>query len=138
MSNRKTVFVRPAKQTEGQLYFDWANENIVNEFDPEVAKFPSSFTWCAYDKDGPLAYQTVQQPFMLESLAPRPGSTKQQIAIALKELTQNVITQASLKGIGEIYYLGTDADTDAMASNQIFTELPYKIFRIKIKDLECS
>lgn len=138
MSNRKTVFVRPAKQTEGQLYFDWANENIVNEFDPEVAKFPSSFTWCAYDKDGPLAYQTVQQPFMLESLAPRPGSTKQQIAIALKELTQNVITQASLKGIGEIYYLGADADTDAMASNQIFTELPYKIFRIKIKDLECS
>lgn len=138
MSNRKTVFVRPAKQTEGQLYFDWANENIVNEFDPEVAKFPSSFTWCAYDKNGPLAYQTVQQPFMLESLAPRPGSTKQQIAIALKELTQNVITQASLKGIGEIYYLGTDADTDAMASNQIFTELPYKIFRIKIKDLECS
>ena len=142
MSSSSRVFVRAAggrgHEKDGQMYFDWARENPVNEFDPEVGLFPSSFTWCAFDKDGPLAYQTIQQPFMLESLAPRPGASKQQIAVALKELTQNAITQANLKGVGEVYYLGTDADTDAMATNQIFEELKFRIFRVKLKDLECS
>lgn len=138
MSTNKRIFVRPVQQNEGQLYFDWARENPVNEFDPDVALFPSSNTWCAYDKDGPLAYQTVQQPFMLESLAPRPGATKYQIAIALKELTENVITQAHIKGVGEIYFLGTDADTDAMAGNQIFERLEFPVYRVKLKDLSCA
>lgn len=136
MSSKNPVFIRPVEQSEGQMYFDWANENPVNEFDPEVAKFRSSFTWCAYDKNGPLAYQTVQQPLMLESLALRPGATKLQAAIALRELTQNAITQAHLKGVGEIYYLGSDKDTDTFSTNNVFEELPYRIFRVKVKDLE--
>lgn len=138
MSTNRRIFVRPVQQNEGQLYFDWARENPVNEFDPDVALFPSSNTWCAYDKDGPLAFQTVQQPFMLESLAPRPGATKQQIALALKELTENVITQAHIKGVGEIYFLGSDADTDAMAKNQIFERLEFPVYRVKLKDLSCA
>jgi len=107
-----------------------------SKFDPAVPLFPSSTTWCAYDKDGPLAYQTLQNPIMLESLAPRPGATPQQIALALKELTQNAITFAHLRGAGEVYFLGTDENTDIFASNKIFEELPYKIFRVKLANLE--
>jgi hypothetical protein len=134
------VFVRPLDNTvhpkDGQMFFEWAKESVVNEFDPEVAKFKSSYTWCAYDQDGPLVYQTIQRPLMLESVASRPGSTKQQIAIAMRELTQNAITQAHLSGAGEIYYLGSDDPTNDMATSQVFTELPYKVYRLKIKELE--
>ena len=136
--NNRHIYVRPAEPQEAQLFFDWAAENTHGEFDPEVAKFKSSRTWCAYDKDGPLVFQTIQQPLMLESLAPRPGATKEQVAMAMKELTQNAITQAHLGGSGEIYYLGSDEDTDAFSTNQIFEELPFKIFRVKLKDLTCS
>jgi hypothetical protein len=136
----KHVFVRPLDNInhpkDGQMFLDWAAENPVNEFDPEVAKFKSSYTWCAYDKDGPLAYQTIQRPLMLESLAHRPGATKQQTAIALRELTQNAITQSQLLGAGEIYYLGSDTPTNDMATSQVFEELPYKVYRLKIKELE--
>jgi hypothetical protein len=72
---------------------------------------------------------------MLESLSPRPGATKQQIASAMKELTQNAITQASILDAGEVYYLGSDADTDEFSTSHIFQELPYKVFRVKLADL---
>lgn len=132
----KPVFVRPVKPEEGQLYFDWAKENPVNEFDPEVALFPSSRTWCAFDSDGPVAFQTVQQPLMLESLAPRPGASRLQIASALRELTQNAVSQAIMGGVGEIYFLGSSEETNRFAENQIFERLPYSVYRVKIKDLE--
>ena len=118
------------------MYFDWATENKANEFDPQVALFSSSTTWCAYDKDGPVAFQTIQRPLMLESLAPRPGAARLQIASALRELTQNAITQASLSGAGEIYFLGSSEETNEFATNNIFEEVPMKIFRVKLKDLE--
>lgn len=117
------------------MYFDWMQENPSNEFDPQVALFPTSSTWCAFDKDGPLAFQTIQHPFMLESLAMRPGATKLQTAAAMKELTQNAVTQAAGIGVGEIYYLGSDASTDKFATTYIFEELPFKIFRVKLRDL---
>lgn len=133
MPNR--IYVRPAQAHEGQLVFDWGMENDKGNFDPEVARFKSSITWCAYDKDGPVCFQTIQRPLMLESLAPRPGATRQQIASAMKELTQNAVSQAHVMDAGEIYFLGSDEDTDGFATNHIFEELPYKVFRLKIKDL---
>ena len=134
---KRHVYIRPAQEQDKQLFFDWATESSINEFDPQVPLYPSSSTWCAYDSEGPLAYQTLQQPLMLESLAPRPGADKFKIASALKELTQNAITQAHLKGVGEIYYLSSDPETDALASNQIFEELSFKVYRVRISDL-CS
>ena len=131
------VFVRPAKPGEGQMFSDWSKENPVNGFDPKAALHPSTFTLCAYDKDGPLAFQPVQQVFMMESFAPRPGSTKHQNAVALKEIFQETVTQAHIKGVGEIYYMSTDPGTDNMTTNQeVFEELPYKVFRVKLASLE--
>ena len=135
----KPVFVRSANPEETQMFFDWAKENAHGEFDPEVARFKSSITWCAYDKDGPLVFQTIQKPLMLESLAIRPGATDQQVASAVRELTQNAVTQAHLSNSGEIYFLGSSDRTNEFAANHIFEEVPMKVFRVKIKDLtKCS
>jgi len=132
----KPVFVRAIRPEEAQQFLDWALETPNNEFDPQVALYPSSPTWCAFDEDGPLAFQTVQRPFMLESLATRPGATKLQIASAMKELTQNAVTQAFGNGTGEIYFLSSDPETDKFAANHIFEALPYKVYRARLTDLE--
>ena len=132
----KPVFVRLARPEEGQLHFQWASENPASDFDPQTALFPSSTNWCAYDKDGPRAFQTFQQPFMLESFSPRPGATALQNAEAMRELVQNAITQADLRGVGEIYLLASDSATAEFAANHIFTKLPYSVYRVKIKDLQ--
>jgi len=135
----KRIYVRGAYPHETQMFFDWSVENTdKGKFDPEVARFKSSITWCAYDEDGPLVFQTIQRPLMLESLAPRPGATKEQIASAMKELTQNAVTQAHVMDSGELYFLGTDEETNEFAKNKIFEELPYRVFRCKLKDLSCT
>ena len=132
----KPIFVRAVRAEEGKIFLDWVRENPTNEFDPEVALFPSSSTWCAFDRDGPLAYQTLQRPFMMESLAMRPGASDLQTASALRELTQNAVTMAIGNGVGEIYFLGSSEDTSKFATNHIFEEVPMKIFRVKMKDLQ--
>ena len=137
---RNWVLVRPLDNSkhpkDGEMFLGWAKENEHGEFDPAVALFPSSFTWCAYDKDGPLAFQTIQQPFMLETLAFRPGATHRQKTVAIRELTHNAIAQASLKGAGEVYFVATEEGTNDLADSQMFEELPWRVFRAKIRDLE--
>ena len=135
-----TIFVRGVRQSEEQMLVDWATENAEkNGFDPAVLYFPTTYTLCAYDKEGPVAFLPVQTPFMMESFAPRPGIGKLQSAAAFKELTQYLVSQAHLRGVGEIYFLGSDKDTNDFATGQIFEELPYRVYRAKLKDLEqCS
>src|SRR5271169_2558920 len=125
----RRIYVRPTTMDEAEQFIQWALKNPVNGFDPEVAKYPSSVTWCAYDDKGPLVYQTLQHPLFLESVAPRPGATKAEIALALRELTQNAITQAHIAGAGEIYFGGTDEATSEFATNKIFEEVPFKVYR---------
>lgn len=130
------MFVRPAKPGDERRFLDWSLENPDNGFDPEVAKSPSTFVLCAYDKTGAVAYQPVQQVFMMDSYAGRPGNTKLLTAAAMKELFQETVTQAHIKGVSEIYYLGTEKGTDAMTTKHVFEELPYRVFRVKVKNLE--
>lgn len=131
------VFVRPVKPDDTKKFVDWSLETPDNEFDPEVVKYPSTFVLCAYDKDGALAYQPIQQAFVMDSFASRPGATKLQIATAMKELFQEAVVQSHLKGVGEIYYVGTESGTNHMTTNQeVFEELPWRVFRCKIRELE--
>lgn len=133
---RNHLYVRPARQEDSDLFLEWSLQTKDNAFDPEVAKYKSTITWCVYDRFGPLVFMPVQTPLMMESIASRPGASKAEIAAALKELTQQCVTQAHISGAGEIYFLGSEEGTDHMATNQIFEELPYKVYRVKLKDLE--
>lgn len=78
----------------------------------------------------------VQMPLFMEGIAVRPGLDKSDVAACLKEFTQACVTEAHTRGVGEIYFLGSEAGTDAMAQNHVFEELPYKVYRLKIKDTE--
>lgn len=132
---RKHVYVRPAKQEDAEIFTEWSRNTPNNAWDAEVAKYPSTITWCAYDHNGPLAFMPMQCPLMMESIASRPGADKKEIAVAMKELTQEFVTQAHIRGAGEIFFLGSEEGTDHMAANQIFEEVPYKVYRLRIKDL---
>lgn len=135
-TNHRHIFVRAARPEDARKFTDWSLETPDNGFDPAVPKYPTTFVLCAYDKDGPLAYMPVQQVFMMDSVATRPGTSKGQIAMALKEFTQALVTQAHIKGVGEIYFLATEAGTNKMAGNQLFEKLPYEAYRVKIAGLE--
>lgn len=134
---RRHVFVRPARKEEAKEFLDWSALNQdKNGFDPQAPLHATSFVLAAYDKTGVLAYQPVQNPFFLEGVAVRPSLDKRQVAECLKEFTQFCVSQAHIKGVGEIYFLGTDEGTDALAENHVFEKLPYTVYRLKLKDTE--
>lgn len=132
---RNHVYVRPATKADSEQFMEWSRSNPDNGFDPAVAAYPSTITWVVYDRFGPLAYMPMQCPLMMESIAYRPGASRAEIATAMKEFTQQFVTQAHIRGSGEIYFLGSEEGTDNMASNQIFEKLPFTVYRLRIKDL---
>lgn len=132
------IFVRPARAAEAQRFLEWSVATPNNLFDKDVASYPSTKTLCAYNKQGPVLYVPRQQVFFLESLAINPEASEIDIAAALKEITQNVVSEAHEKGVGEIYFLCRDEATLEFAKRQCFEELPWRLCRIRLKDLECE
>jgi hypothetical protein len=133
---RDRVFVRPAKAEDVEKFYTWSVETENNEFDPEIAKAQSTITLCAYDKQGPLVYMPLQQPFFLESAAIRPGASASEIAVAFRALIEAAVTQAHIQQRAEIYFLGSEEGTDKLAQNQLFEHVDMPVYRLKIKDLE--
>lgn len=64
-----TVFVRPARPEDAEIFLKWAVANKGNEFDPYAVTYPDSFTLCAFDAiKGPIAFMPVQQPMVSEPM----------------------------------------------------------------------
>ena len=132
----KHFFVRPTVPADAERFYQWSAGTTGNLFDPDVMTYSTSFCLAAYDKNGVGMYLPVQQPFFMDSLAYRPGLGAVDAAVALKELTKALITQAHIKGVGEIYFVCRDDATTEYALRQGFEEMPYRICRMKIKNLE--
>ena len=128
--------MRPCRQTDTEKFIEWGRGTANNLFDPAVVKYPSTYTRCVFDMKGPLLYTAVQKPLMIEALAFRPESGNLDRAVAMKELTQDTVSQAYLQGSGEIYFLCRDEDTSAFAANQLFEEVKHKVYRVRLSDLE--
>ena len=76
-----------------------------------------------------------KSPMLLESLAIRPGATNKEVSLALKELIQACVTLGHMKNTGEIYFLGTNEETNKFAENTIFEKLPWPVYRLRLSDL---
>lgn len=137
----RDIFVRPAQPEDAQTFIQWAVANKGNEFDPAIVTYPDSFTLCAFDVDGPVAFLPVQQPMvaepmMLESLAVRPEASAKEIASALRELIQACVTIGYMKGTGELYFLGSNEQTNRFAEHhKVFERLDWPVYRLRMSDL---
>lgn len=130
---RNHVFVRPAVSGDADKFLEWVKH--ANGFDSDVPKYPTSTTLCAFDQNGPLVFLPVQSPFVMESLSIRPGASELEIAAALRALTEFCVSQAFIKGVGEIYFFGSHENTSEFAEKHGFEELPYRVFRMKVSTL---
>ena len=128
------VFVRPARQDEAETFIEWAKTQP--EWDAFIGLHPGTFTLAAYNKDRVIAFLPVQQPFVYETFAPNPEASDLELAVAMKEFTQFLVSQAYLKNVAEMYFLGSDNDTSEFANNHIFEKLNMNVYRVRVSDLE--
>jgi len=107
-----------------------------NLADSKVLLYRNTMTWCAYDQNGPIVFVPVQKPAMMEALAINPDADPVDVAIALKELTQTIVTQCHIEGTGEVYFLCKEESTQRFAEKQLFEKLPWNTYRVRLSDLE--
>jgi hypothetical protein len=130
----KHIFVRPAEERDIPQFKEWSNQNP--NFDARSAAYPSSIVLAAYDARGAIAFLPVQQPFYMEAMSFRPDATEFEKGLAMKELTHALITASHARGVGEVYFLGSNKETNNFAEKQGFEELPWRAYRIKLNKLE--
>lgn len=132
----KHVFVRPARPADKDKFVEWTLGTKNNLFDAGVLTYPNSYTRCAFNQNGPIAFIPVQRPLMLEWLAINPEADKLEVAIALRELVQDAVSQAYQQGSGEIYFLCNEPTTEKLAAANGFEKIPVSVYRMKLSDLE--
>ena len=128
------IFVRPARKGEGGTFLEWSKD--IPGFDPEMAYHPGVPTVAAYNKQRVVAYMPVNTPYFMETIAFNPESTNLEKALAMAEFVKFLVAQCYIKGVPEVYFLGTDDMTDKFALDHVFEQLPYKLYRVKVSDLE--
>jgi hypothetical protein len=132
----KTIFVQVAGPQELQQLMKWGAEGEDNFLDPSVVFYPSTMNLRATQGKDTVMYMPVQTAFVLESLAINPEARKHEITVALREMVISLRLIAQQRGIGEIYFLGTNDKTNEFAKAHGFEELPWRAYRMKTFDEE--
>jgi hypothetical protein len=130
------VWVRKVESRDVPLLDQWLQDTPRNLADRSVFFYPHTTVNVAFKNDRKLAFMPVQLAAVLESLAINPANTERETALALAELTKAVVMQSRERGVKEIYFVCKDESTAEFAKRQLFEELPYRTFRLKIDDLE--
>lgn len=137
---RKHIFVRPIRpeKSETDLAVRWFQANAEkNGYDPSILTWPTTNILCAFDNDGPLVFMPVSSPLMMEFVGIRPGAEPEQVAAALAQLLKETVTQGFIQGRGEVYLLASAEETQRFAERHVpLEECPYRVFRLKLSDLE--
>jgi|SRR5579871_2124398 len=132
----KQVWVRPAEPKDAQQFVEWANHSKeINLFDPDVMTYPTTVTLLAHT-DEPLMYMPFQAAVVMESLAPRPGLSPLEEALALREITKHVVHLGRVGGFREAYFICKDERVVEFAKKHGFEEIPHKVMRLKFNSLE--
>lgn len=112
------------------------NSADINLFDPSIMNSPTTDVLCAFGETGPLMFTPRQRVVCVESLAPRPGLSPREEALALRETMKVIVYDAQKEGIGEVMFACTDERVIEFAKNNGFEEVPYKFLRLKVQQLE--
>lgn len=134
----KTIWVRPERLNDRQKLVEWEAKGQNNYFDPDVLSYPATTALVAHS-DHIILYLPVQKVIMLESLAinpevgkdGKPLVTDHEVSVALKEAVINLAFEGQVNGVGEIYFMGTNEQTNKFAAKHGFEQLPWVPYRIK-------
>ena len=130
------VWVRKVESKDAIQLADWLQSTANNLADRDVFFYPHSTVNVAFSGAKKLAFMPAQLATVLESLAINPENTERETARALAELTKAIVLQSRERGVKEIYFVCKDESTAEFAKRQLFEELPYRTFRLKIDNLE--
>jgi hypothetical protein len=126
----KKITVRLASPDESGKIIEWATPHVESW---DKASYPTMRILCA-ENGKPIQYALTHCVAVLESLAPDPQATPEQLALSLKKITQSIEESALRVGIKEIIAMTgpDDEGLENLAERHGWEELPYRVWRKKI------
>jgi hypothetical protein len=127
------VTVRPAEPEDSQNYMDWlAAASDRNMVDLDVYGYPACVTFTVQEGESPILMNSQHPVMMMEALAPKPGITPRQEAIALKKLFEAVKLIAQATGTREIWFACKDESLNKFVEHHGFEKITVPMYRIKV------
>jgi hypothetical protein len=132
----KRIKARQLKKDDIALFNEWLYANRdLNTFDPEIFRYESTRILAADDGSEPVMYMPYHLTIVLESLAPNPTASRQQRALAIRELVHEIADTATKLGVGEIWFAGTDQHLIDFAQDHGFEVMNAKVLKAKTSTL---
>ena len=135
----RNINVRDVVPDDAQKFIEYEMGTAGNLFDPKSELYKSAFTLCAENEQGPVVFMPVQVTFTLESLGIAPDADKRDVALSLRKIINEVVARA--KGtnvVQELYCVCSDESTKTFMKHHQFEELPYTLYRLKVKDYQAK
>ncbi len=120
-------------------FVEWLHANREqNHYDPGMFAYGSTQVLKVADESGPVLFLPYTHGLVTESLAPRPGLSRREMALGLKAAIHEVVRTAKADGIGEVFFVATDAATQHFAEAAGYTPMPagWTLMRLKIADVQ--
>lgn len=95
-------------EKDAENFVQWVYELKDNNFDPGVMFYPRTIMCRAQAGEEPIVYLPLQPVLMFESLAPKPGLSSRQTAMALWKIGEAVDKAALETGFREAYFFTND------------------------------
>lgn len=130
------IFIRPFRAGDLDKMVGWMKANPT--WDANILKYPGTVILVAFNNTGTLGFLPVQKTMTMESMCFHPLTTDSQKALTMKELTHALITQSYVQGVGEIYFAGSNPETNDFAVRQGFQQLGWPMYRVRLVDLEAG
>lgn len=132
----KQLKLRGIRKDDIPQVVKWLNANPLNSYDPRILDYPTLKIFTSYGDNGNVCHLPIHQVYMMESIARNPEESDLNVAQALRDLTKATELAADAAGIREVYFLGGEGKVGAMAASakdHSFEELPYKVYRMRLK-----
>lgn len=138
------LVIREARPSEHNLALNWAKSTPDgNLLDLDIFEHASTFLLAAATsagpEPGPIAFNPVQQPLMMENLIFAPGLSDSDRARAMTRMAEHVISEAYRRDAGEVYFLCRHELTRKFAERHLFRNVRevvpgLEVYRLNLRE----
>lgn len=127
----KKFSIRTAEPQDAQNYMDWLKAAAdINLVDTEVYSYPTCNTVVIEKGEEPVLMNSFHLVLVLEALAPKPGLSPKDEAIALRELYEGVRNLAAATGVREVYFACVDERLQKFIERKGFKRVHAPVYRM--------
>lgn len=127
----KKFDIRTPEPSDAQNYTEWLQAaSDINMVDTKVYEYPTCNT-AVIEKDGePVLMNSFHLVLVQEALAPKPGLSPRDEAMALKTLEDGIKNLAKATGVREIWFGCIDERLQKFIERRGFERLHYPVYRM--------